>query len=362
LVWQAAKAALAGLDHVAFLNMTVLNVLQIAPNDWPALAAGFRDLSFEQTFAYAEAAARRIGAKLRFYAVVRDGHVVAATAVRIKTVPGLQRGIAWIASGPLVLPRTGVVPDEAMLASIFTALCAELGDRQGHVLRLRLSGLARLDPEAVARATAIAGLVRARRAPGYRSAAVDLSRDRSKLMEALNGKWRTDLRFAQKSGLVLERGSGAKIEARFLAMFDEVQAAKGFRPEIPPQFHFKLGGPDYAVETLIAAKEGKDVAGIVIGSAGGCTTYLFGATTDAGRPLRAGYFLTWEAVCLAQDLGMSWYDLGGIDAVMNPDVARFKERINGCSLLAEPFEQRPTGLLQRFVLQAEALRAGLRQR
>jgi lipid II:glycine glycyltransferase (peptidoglycan interpeptide bridge formation enzyme) len=144
-------------------------------------------------------------------------------------------------------------------------------------------------------------------------------------------------------------------------MFDAVQAAKGFSPDITPAFHFALNSPDYAVETLIAVKDGRDVAGIVTGRAGGCTTYLFGATVDAGRPVRAGYFLTWEAIRHAVAQGQAWYDMGGIDAATNPDVTRFKERMNGVALLAEPFEARPAGLRAGLVLAAEALRARLKR-
>jgi FemAB family len=338
------------------------SIQPIGPAHWPSLAAGFRDLTFEQSQAYAEAAARRIGASLHHYKVVRDGRVIAAAAVRIKTVPGLRRGIAWIASGPLVLPTDGVAPDEATLADVLAALRAELADRQGHVLRLRLSGLSGVGRDVLARAAERAGLQPTLRASAYRSIALDLKSGTEALMAALNGKWRTDLRFALKSGLVLERQSGTPIEARFLEMFEKVQQSKSFRPEISPQFHFRLGDPDYVVETLIAVKDGFDVAGIVTGTTGGCTTYLFGATLDAGRPLRAGYFLTWQAISLAQSRGLAWYDLGGIDAVENPDVARFKERMNGVPLFAEPLESRPTGILPRVVLGAETLRSRARRR
>jgi hypothetical protein len=338
------------------------SIQSIGSADWPSLAAGFRDLTFEQSQAYAEAAARRIGASLHHYKVVRDGQVIAAAAVRIKTIPGLRRGIAWIASGPLVLPAGGAAPDESTLAAVLAALRAELADRQGHVLRLRLSGLAGVPGDLLARAAQRAGLEPTQRAAAYRSIALDLTQGTESLMGALNGKWRTDLRFAMKSGLALERQSGAAIEARFLAMFDKVQHSKSFRPAISPEFHFQLGRLDYRVETLIAVKDGSDVAGIVTGTTGGCTTYLFGATLDAGRPLRAGYFLTWQAICLAQSSGLAWYDLGGIDAVANPDVARFKERMNGVPLFAEPFEARPTGILPRLVLEAEAFRSRARRR
>lgn len=343
--------------------MTRPTLTPVTVYDWPKVAAGFADLSFEQESSYAEAAARQIAGKVQYWGLTdAEEKLIAAAAVRIKTIPGLGRGIAWIASGPMILPVNGVVPDEVALAGIFAALRAELTDRQGHVLRLRISGLARLENALIGRAVARTGFKPTLRAPSYRSMALDLTRGTQSLMGALTGKWRTDLRFAQKSGLVLERGNGPLIEDRFLAMFEEVQLAKDFRPKVPPQFHFRLGGAGYTVETLIAVKDGKDVAGIVTGSAGGSATYLYGATTDAGRPLRAGYFLTWEAVCLAQRRGLSWYDLGGIDTVTNPDVARFKERMNGVPLLAEPFEACPSGLAPRFVLAAESLRARLKPR
>jgi hypothetical protein len=342
--------------------MSPLQVHPVAPADWPALAAGFEDLGFEQCLPYAQAAATRIGAEAWFLRVERAGVPVAAAGTRIRRIPGLGRGIAWVPSGPLILPRGGPVPDAATLGAILTALRDRIAGQEGHVLRLRLSGLAQQEPEGVRRTALEAGFADTPRAPRYRSIAIDLTRSPEALMAALNGKWRTDLRFALKSGLTLQRGTGPAIEARFLAMLGAVQAAKGFRPEIGPAFHFPLHGRDYAVETLIAVKDGQDVAGIVTGTAGGCATYLFGATADAGRPLRAGYFLTWEAIRLAQARRLAWYDLGGTDAATNPDVTRFKERMNGLPLFAEAFEARPPGLAPRLVLGAEALRARLKRR
>ncbi len=95
-------------------------------------------------------------------------------------------------------------------------------------------------------------------------------------------------------------------------------------------------------------------------------TYLFGATGAVGRPLRAGYFLTWEAIRLAREKGCLWYDLGGLDPAENPDVARFKERMNGVPINAEVWQAQPTGLWAggraRLILGLETLRAKVRGR
>jgi hypothetical protein len=147
-----------------------------------------------------------------------------------------------------------------------------------------------------------------------------------------------------------------------MAMFDVVQGVKGFSPDIPPAFHFALldSAADYGLEILIAHKDGTDLAGIVIGTAGTTATYLFGATADAGRPVRAGYFLQWEGIALSQSRGLHWYDLGGIDFDSNPEVSRFKERMGGVAIAADPYEARPADPVGRAIIGLETLRARMK--
>jgi hypothetical protein len=341
---------------------TGLSVREVSQVDWPACAEQFRDLSFEQSLTYGRAATARIGGKLQCLILERDGQPVAAAQVRIKTLPGLGRGIAWIASGPLLQPLDGPTPDPAVIAEVFAALRTELALRQGHVLRLRLPGIAFHDTGAIATIAQATGFTPTDRAPVYRSIAIDLGQDEAALMTALNGKWRTDLRYAQKSGLTLEAGRSPDMQARFLVLFRDIQAAKGFAPDITPEFHFALSGPDLSYDILIITKDGQDMAGIVIGTSGLCTVYLFGATAEAGRALRAGYMLTWEGIRLAQGRGMHWYDLGGVDFDENPDVARFKDRMNGKSIdAAGPYETHSGGPLAHLIKALETLRTKLRK-
>ena len=333
----------------------------VAAADWPALAAQFRDLGFEQSLTYAQAAAGRIGGTARFVVMENAGQPVAAACVRTKALPGLGRGIAWIASGPLTLLQDGSGPDEATLTAILVALRQQFAVREGHILRLRLPGLAFHNADRIDLCAAEAGFHPTTRAPFYRSVAINLRKDPAQLLADLNGKWRTDLRFAQKSGLALEQGNTPALRARFMAMFETVQTAKGFRPDVTPQFHFALSGPDYRLDVLIATKDGQDLAGIVIGTTGTSATYLFGATAEAGRSPRAGYFLTWAGLDLSRSRGLDWYDMGGIDPDANPDVARFKDRLNGTPLWTEPFEVRPAGIVAPLIGALETLRNRLKR-
>ncbi|MBC7477265.1 MAG: peptidoglycan bridge formation glycyltransferase FemA/FemB family protein, partial [Pseudorhodobacter sp.] len=307
---------------------------------------------------YALASAQRIGARAQFVVVEQAGRAVAAAALRIKHVPGLGRGIAWCPAGPLLVPKQGLNAD---LGLILQAL-RQAVHRDGHILRLRLSGLALQNADQVRTTAAAAGFAPTGRASLYRSTAMDLRLAEPVLLQRLDGKWRTDLRYALKSGLGLDQGNNAALQARFLALYRSVQTAKGFAPDISPEFHFALPGPDYALDILIATKDGQDLGGVVVGSTGQSATYLFGATAEAGRPLRAGYFLTWAGMTLARARGLDWYDMGGIDREANPDVARFKDRMNGVPILCEAFEARPAGLIPPLIAALETLRSRIKQR
>lgn len=328
----------------------------VALQDWPKVFWSFSDNGFEQSGTYAEAAARRIGGRASYVVVCHGQTLLAAAALRKRLVPGLGRGIVWCPSGPLVAPHDGAPPSSSTLTSVLHALRNEFVVRQGHILRFRLSGTAFPAKNILEETASLAGFSLAPSLRHYSSSVINLCFDEETLIQNLHGKWRTDLRFALKSDIKLENGSGTAIETRFLKLFEMVQVAKGFRPDVSPEFHFGLSGSDYAHEVLIATHKGRDIAGVVIGHAGACTTYLFGATTPEGRPLRAGYFLTWKALQLARSAGSKWYDLGGIDTEENPDVARFKRRMGGTSIYSVPFEACSTDLAPRFIKALESVR------
>ena len=340
-------------------------VRRVDPADWPSFAAGFRDLTYEQSLAWSGPAAARLGAEAQFWALERAGRPMAGAVARVKRVPGLGRGIAWIASGPVALALDGAEPSDDDMIEILAALRAELCGRQGHILRLRPPPLLMRSSESWTRIVAAAGFGPSSRAASYQSFALDLSQEEDALMKGLNGKWRGHLRNALKAGMHVERGLAEErgLAARFRALYDEVRDAKGFETGISPEFFFTLEGSDFTHDVLMATKDGKDVAGIVVGATGPTAVYLFGATGLEGRRLRAGYLLTWEGIRLARAQGRRWYDLGGVDELANPDVYHFKLRTGGIPFDAPgPFEARPSGPLPRLIEALEALRARMKGR
>ena len=331
----------------------VLSVL--SPEEWPRIGGSFADLEAVQTATYAEAAAERIGARTE-YVVVRNGSgtVRAAACLRIRQVPGLGSGIAWIASGPLTQPIAGPGPGEEELGAIL-GLLRDHARASGHVLRLRLPVIAGHDPDGIARLAAAQGFVPTTRAQSYRTILIDLRQSEEALLAGLHGKWRNALRGALRAGLSVDCMPFGSAPARFRALYGETKAAKGFSVDIPPEFYENLEGPDFRHDLLIATRDGTDLAAFSIGRAGSTMVYLFGGTSAAGRSVNAGHFVMWQAMLHSRAEGVATLDLGGIDPEANPTVARFKQRTGGADVRAFPWEYRPLGLRPALVGLAENL-------
>jgi Acetyltransferase (GNAT) domain len=340
-----------------------LTLREVQPGDWHRLSAGFRDLTFEQTRAYCEPAAARVGAKPRFIAVERAGTVVALAAMRVKKIPLLGRGIVWLPAGPMILAPGEADPSPAELTAILAALRHRLVETEGHVLQLRFSALSFLEQARAQQIAREAGFGPATRTSVYKTYALGTRFGEEELMRKLNGKWRGNLRNALKVGLTIDRAADDRLNGRFDEVFQSVQLAKGFVPSITTEFHRSCKAEDYGLETFVVSKDGVDLGAGMLVVTGQNANYLFGATNEAGRPVRAGYQLTWAMIQRCVELGLTWMDLGGVDFEANPDVAGYKERIGADYVEgAGPFEASPAGMLPKIIHVLEDLRARRKSR
>ena len=150
-----------------------LTLQVIAPEDWPGISAAFRDLTHEQSLTYGLAAAARIGAEAQFIALSdQDGQLVAAACLRLKLVPGLGRGIVWIAAGPLVQHQDRPDPSPEALRAVLMALRLHI-QGAGHILRLRFPVLPGCDPAALDQLATQEGFRITDRSPAYRTVIID---------------------------------------------------------------------------------------------------------------------------------------------------------------------------------------------
>lgn len=333
----------------------------VEPEVWREISSGFRDLTMEQTRTYGQAAAKRIGATALFV-VVEDqaGSVVAAACVRVKLLPGLKRGIAWIAAGPLTLRRGCPPVSRVEFVGCIQAIC-EISELQGHVLRFRLPSTSNTALESISAELDRIGFYPTDHAPPYRTVIVDLQQSEEALFSNLHGKWRNPLRNAFKADIDLEIVSMTDGVGRFQNLYEKVRETKGFRPDIGPDFFRDLSGSDFKQDILFARKFGEDLGAMTIGHCGETATYLFGATVESGRKLNVGHLMMWNSILNCRQLGLKSFDLGGIDEIQNSSVARFKLRTGGKGVTAiGPFEFAPPGVLSKMILGAETVHKKLK--
>ncbi len=314
---------------------------------WRDAARRFADYSYRQSWPYAQRMARDSGSRVDFLVIERDGEIVGAASVRVKQVPILGGGVAYVAGGPLVRRWGEAQARESEVRSCLEVLTNRYVRREGRTLRIQFplsaSGSGPLES-----ASAWMGMQKSNSLRPYRTIGVDLSGTSEEIRARLHQKWRNQLNAGLRKALRLDVGDRDEHFARFGVLFNDMLQRKGFDSRIRPElFHEIQAEADEAERTsvLLAHAEGEDVAGIMVSFLGDAPVYLLGATATAGMQLKAAYVLQWEAMRMAKEKGCRHYDLGGIDPEGNPGVHHFKEGFGGADIHAlGPMELEPGGI------------------
>jgi hypothetical protein len=158
---------------------------------------------------------------------------------------------------------------------------------------------------------------------GYTTAWLDLRPDTKQLRANLRGNWRNALNQAETSPPKVRLDQRGRDIDLFIAEYLKDRRAQ------------KYSGPSSPLVRAIAEAFGKDIFlvqaldhGDVIAASlflrhGNSATYYLSWTTNHGRERNAAHFLMWEGITQLKEAGVSWLDLGGMDA-RAPGIARFK--------------------------------------
>ena len=345
------------VNAMAASRLTVRYVTQAA--EWSRVAQPLWGYGYRQTWSYGQELARIRGA-VDEYVLIGDGRrVIGATGVRVKHLPILGGGLAYVSGGPLLT----LDPEDGAFASVLghtiRALEAEYSRRRGCVLRVALPLVKEGQPALVEAVFRAAGFrLNEGRAFPYRTIRVDLAPPLDEIRTQLAQKWRNALNGALKQGLSVSVYDDAASLERFAALFDTFIARKGFAVDLGPQVYTRIQRalpPDERLVVQLAERDGELVAGHVSSMLGDSCVYLLGATSPAGLRAKAAYLLQWNTITLAKGRGLRWYDLGGIDPVGNPGVYHFKKGLGGEDITTPgPFEIAPRGWRAATVHGAEA--------
>ena len=105
-----------------------------SPHSWYELFNQFEDANIYQAWNYSKVVQDE--KEIHHLALYKDNELIGLTQVRIKTLPVMQRGIAYIFSGPLWRRKNKPNPTENIL-SIINSLKNEFVTKKKLVLRFR---------------------------------------------------------------------------------------------------------------------------------------------------------------------------------------------------------------------------------
>lgn len=175
---------------------------------------------------------------------------------------------------------------------------------------------------------------------------VGLGEGEEACLAAMKGKWRYNIRLAQRKGVVVERYTGSAIATQLPQWYQVYrETAARDRISIHPEQYYRVvletavemraAGEEAPEPSLYLARHDGDLlGGIVVVSWQGMSTYLYGASSSARRNLMGNYALQWAAMAQAIGQGDHSYDLFGIPPTEDPKhpmhgLYRFKTGFGG---------------------------------
>ena len=147
---------------------------------------------------------------------------------------------------------------------------------------------------------------------------IDIARPDEELLASFKPKTRYNIRLATKKGVQVAVSDDVGAFAR---LSDETSSRHGI--QLAPERYYRelhaLMSGDGTSRLYLASHEGAPLAGIMVVRFAGRATYLFGASTRAGREKMPAYLLHWQAMRDMRDAGDREYDLWGVPPEGQPD-------------------------------------------
>jgi len=303
---------------------------------WTQLASGFADHNYRQSWDFGIHAASRVRAKSEHVALWKAGEVFAIADVRVRELPVMGGGLAFVTGGPLT--RIDHRLDPARYLDAVAELRHHYVEERGCVLRV----LPPVGPpewnDALNSGLVQIGFEPTAAAEPHRTLLLPVEGDLGEIRKRLNAKWRNHLNRSEREHIEVRVGSDTEFLDRFAALFEEFVVRKGFDVgAYGADFYQRIQRdlPDrerYVV--LLAEREGQLLAGHVTSMLGDTCVSLLAATSPEALKCKASYLIQWRTIECARERGCVSYDQGGIDPEGNPGVYSFKSGLSGTDVCA----------------------------
>lgn len=313
---------------------------------WISSIGRFGDANFQQSWGYAEVLASKRHCVHDEVGIWEGEELIGLASVRVRRIPVLGLGVAYVAGGPLV---SRSVDDNLLKFRVcLEKLREEYVEKRGLVLRVLAPIGGHAWNEGIRAAMTGMGMVPSQNGRSYRTMLLDLDRPLDDIRKGLAQKWRNCLNASEREGLSIRWTSEPQAFSEFRASHEAFVVGKGFTVDLDAHFYESVrnqSNNDAALELALVEVDGRPVASHLGSYLGDTAVYLLGFTEEIALSRKAAYLLHWEVIKKAKLRGMKWYDLGGIDPEENPGVFKFKSGFGGIDVRAAgPMELDPNPL------------------
>lgn len=297
-------------------------------NTWQNIIKMFDDANIYQTWSYGLI---KYGRKNISHLVFeKNGSIVAATQVRIVKIPFINAGIAYVRWGPL-WQSTSIRNNIEVFRQAIRALYNEYVFHRGMILRL-FPILFNNDSDVFLSILKEEGFERVSKLRNEKTLLIDLIPSLEDLRKGLKQKWRNCLNSAEKSGLQVIEGYDDKLFEIFIRIYRDMLDRKKFVPTSDIN-EFRLIQQylpdDLKMKVFICRSNTDFLAGAICSVIGKTGIYLFGATSKVGMKSKGSYLIQWKIIKWLKEKNCFFYDLHGINPIVNPGTYKFKVGLSG---------------------------------
>ena len=298
-------------------------------NDWETAAAGFSDYSIYQTWPYQDHRAETDGQHLSRAIVIDSyGHVAAMCQIRIKHLFPLPVKIGYAQWGPLMQSYDDQI---TCTAEILAALKKAYVPDKIDVLRLAPAVWSEQDDSNIFEMFSDAGFTHVRKHNPYQTLLLKVDDSEEEIRKRLHKSFRRDVKNSEKAGVEVRVGCDEGFFNVLNKLHTDLIKSKDFKgcsvsefmkPQLNLSDHEKM-------KVIVVYHNGEPASAVLVTNLRNRAIVLLAATNDLGRSVFSSYAGWYHAACLANQTGMKWCDLGGIDENNNPKVSEFKSRMGG---------------------------------
>jgi len=296
--------------------------------EWDKIIDQFSDANIYQTWAYD---AIRCGERNISHLILRlHGKIIAAAQARIVRLPLLKLGAAYVRWGPLWQLRNQTLEPNVFRLAV-RALREEYVTRRGLVLRI-FPLLYDDNDNFPFDVLTKEGYTRVTEIHQARTLILDIQPPIEELRKKLDQKWRNCLNRAERNNLEVIEGTSDILFEDFIDLYKELLLRKKF-PEPNDIYEFKMIQrklpTEFKMRIFLCRSNGSISAGAICTSIGETGIYLFGATNEQGMANKGSYLIQWKAIQWMKNRGCRYYNLNGINPLMNPGTYHFKAGLSG---------------------------------